>query len=402
MALVSLFFCLVAVALAPKAFAEESPINRDDLPSKEEQQAAMDQANKDLEAAIEERKQLQEQLDSLNSQMDGIEDNINWLETQSATYTERKTIVEDQIDLLVQSIDLQAQALALKQEEFDQKQREYEQSYDLFKERLKAMYMSNSATSLSILLGADSFSKMLTASTTVSAISEHDQNLINKIIAEQEVIEAAAQQIENDLELLEADQVELEQKKDELAALIVEANAQITVENAQLQATEEAYAQAAANIAAAQVEIDELMKFVSTIPYVGGYFTWPVPGYPTITSGFGPRTLYGAYNYHNGIDIAGSGVNGKPVVASNDGKVITTIYGYYGYGHYIIVDHGDPYKTLYAHLSSISVSNGEWVAQGQKIGAVGSTGNSTGPHLHFELREGNSAFNPVDMLKNRQ
>ncbi len=399
---ISLFLAFALIGsglllLIPKTSAIEVTV----LPTKEEQQAIIDQANKDLEAAIEERKNLQDQLDSLNSQLDGIEDNIVWLETQSASYTERKTIVEEQITLLVDSIDLQGQTLAIKQEELDQKQREYEESYELFKERLRAMYMTNNATDLSIVLGADSFSKMLTASTTVNAISEHDQNLINKILTEKEIIEKAKVEIEQNLALLEADQAELESKKDELATLLAEANAQLTAENADLQATEAAYAAAIAQREAADSEIDRLMEVVSTIPYVGGYFTWPVPGYPTITSGFGPRTLYGAYNYHKGIDIAGSSVYGKPVVSSNDGKVITTIYGWYGYGHYVIVDHGDPYKTLYGHLSSISVSNGEWVAQGQQVGLVGSTGNSTGPHLHFEIRESDTAINPVDLLKNR-
>jgi murein DD-endopeptidase MepM/ murein hydrolase activator NlpD len=132
--------------------------------------------------------------------------------------------------------------------------------------------------------------------------------------------------------------------------------------------------------------------------YVGGYFAWPLPGYSWISSPFGWRTLYGKPDFHTGIDIAGRNVYGKPIIASNTGQVVKVAYYTTGYGYHVMIDHGDNNWTVYAHMSSIAVKQGEWVNQGQVIGYVGSTGNSTGPHLHFEIRINGERKNPLDYV----
>ena len=125
---------------------------------------------------------------------------------------------------------------------------------------------------------------------------------------------------------------------------------------------------------------------------------WPVPGHTRITSEFGSR--FGGRDFHTGIDIAGAGtgtINGATVVAANTGTVRVTNHSHSpgrGYGKFIIIDHGGGISTLYAHLSAISVSVGQTVERGDAIGNVGSTGWSTGPHLHFEVRESGRAVNP--------
>lgn len=124
--------------------------------------------------------------------------------------------------------------------------------------------------------------------------------------------------------------------------------------------------------------------------YSGGRFTWPVPGVTYISSDYGPRICpYHGVEIHSGIDIAGSA--GKAVVAAEDGKVV--LAGWNGsYGKCVIISHGSGLYTLYGHLSVISTNNGSNISAGKQIGKVGSTGNSTGPHLHFEVRKGANSY----------
>ena len=133
--------------------------------------------------------------------------------------------------------------------------------------------------------------------------------------------------------------------------------------------------------------------------YTGGTLTWPVPGYYSITSTYGNRwhPVYGGYRMHTGIDISGGGIDGKNVVAAADGVVILSEF-FGGYGNTVVVDHGGGITTLYAHGSQILVSAGQKVTRGQAIMKVGTTGTSTGPHLHFEVQKNGSHTNPLPYL----
>lgn len=127
-----------------------------------------------------------------------------------------------------------------------------------------------------------------------------------------------------------------------------------------------------------------------------GKFAWPLPSCHMISSPYGYR--WG--RLHSGVDISGNGVYGKPVIAADGGKVVETNYGWgSGLGNYIIIDHGGGYRTVYAHLSSILVKTGQNVSKKQQIGRAGSSGNSTGPHLHFEIRVNGRSVNPVPYIR---
>ena len=129
--------------------------------------------------------------------------------------------------------------------------------------------------------------------------------------------------------------------------------------------------------------------------YKGGQLAWPAPGFYHISSPFGPR--WG--RIHKGIDISGGGINGANACAAASGTVITAKYGYNGgYGNYVQIDHGNGLCTLYAHMSSLSVSQGQHINVGEKVGNIGSTGNSTGPHLHFSVIVNGTFFDPMPYL----
>ena len=132
----------------------------------------------------------------------------------------------------------------------------------------------------------------------------------------------------------------------------------------------------------------------------GGAFIWPTVGADTVTSGFGYRYIFGGTSFHRGVDIAGPGASGKPVVASASGVVEKVTSSNTGYGYSVLIDHGNGIKTRYAHCQagSICVKVGQSVVQGQMIAKVGNTGNSTGPHLHFEIIYNGSYANPLKYL----
>ena len=129
-------------------------------------------------------------------------------------------------------------------------------------------------------------------------------------------------------------------------------------------------------------------------------FIWPTVGVDYVTSNFGYRILYNELNFHRGLDISGAGALGKPVVASAAGTVEQVTSSYTGYGFSVLIDHGKGIKTRYGHClaGSITVNVGDKVEQGQQIAQVGSTGNSTGPHLHFEIIYNGAYANPLDYL----
>lgn len=129
-------------------------------------------------------------------------------------------------------------------------------------------------------------------------------------------------------------------------------------------------------------------------------WAWPLANYPCyISSPFGYRDAHiGGNAFHGGTDIAGSGIYGQPVYATRNGYVAAAIWGTTGYGRYVLLDHGDGFVTIYGHCSNLTVTQGQYVLQGQQIGNVGSTGNSTGPHLHFEVRYNGVKQNPMNFV----
>ncbi len=356
----------------------------------------------EVEAATREelKKEMEEaqaRLVEINKEIAKAKDEIAAAKQRAATYAERMELTKKQIDLMQRSIDIKREELRVKQQELDDKEREHDETYALFKRRLRAMYMNNNVTTLALILGSKTFSEFLVAAEMQSKISKHDTELVQKLQDEADAIELQRQEVAMELESLEGDMDTLEDKYNELASLYREANEDLSNAEAYKKATEEDYEKVLEELKKTQEEWNALMG-TGMPTYVGGYFAWPVPGYSWISSPFGWRTLYGKPDFHTGIDIAGRNIYGKPIIASNTGQVVKVAYYTTGYGYHVMIDHGDNNWTVYAHMSSIAVKQGEWVAQGQVIGYVGSTGNSTGPHLHFEVRINGERKNPLDYV----
>lgn len=359
------------------------------------QKAELESKIEKLQGDIDEQ---QAYLDSVNSYIATVESKIVTCENLLATY-------QSEIDEY--------------NEEIEEKNSELAENNELFKRRIRSVYMSGTNSSLSLLLDSDYYTNYLSMSQFTEGIAKYDNALITKINSVKESINqkieeknSAVKEQESIKQQLSADRADLQSKYDEANSTLNSINkskADLQSElneieqakqnyESQIEAAYEAARQAA--LAAQQAQTD---TSTPSVTYSGDGFAWPLPGYTTLTSQFGMRydPYYLCYRGHNGIDISGGGVAGKPIIASASGTVTVTepeaTSG--GYGNYVIISHGmmdgSLITTHYGHMMSFAVSAGQQVNQGDVIGYVGTTGASTGYHLHFEVRQDNVPVNPL-------
>ena len=334
--------------------------------------------------------------------------NIQEAQQKKSSETKEKEKLDNEIDVLgaeldeIESIISEAErVIAEKEEEIAAYEVQIEENDNKFRARLRAMDENNTATYIDILLSAESISDFFTKVETIKEISEHDKGIINNMIELKNGIVESKTEVENRRdEQLEAKSL-VEKKKAALNAKIAEKSNMIK----KLEKDIEAYKRVEEEQERLENQLKaslqgSLSKSSSAVSpkYVNGAFSWPAPASYTITSPYGYRIhpVYKTKKFHSGIDV-GAGY-GTKVVAANGGTV--TMAGWNGgYGNCIVVDHGGGLATLYAHLSSMSVSRGNTVSKGQQIGKIGSTGVSTGPHLHFEVLRNGSTTDPMAYFK---
>ncbi len=304
---------------------------------------------------------------------------------------------ENQITALSQRIGVLDTQISEKTAEIEQTQKEIDESFDLFKKRLRAMYMSNDATVLSVLFGSSTFAEFLSAAETTQRIADHDDKLIKELTAKKQKIEEDKAAIEQSRKQIEADKASLEAKQNQLNQAKAESNETL----ADLQAIEKKAGMTYKQVVAEMEKADaELQWFIQQNQGEGelspGGWLWPVAGYTRISSPFGYRILNGVQEFHKGIDIPAA--YGHPVRAAKSGVVIRADLSS-SYGNIVIIDHGGGFSTAYAHNSSLKVSKGQTVTQGQTIALIGSTGWSTGNHCHFEVRINGVVQNPLNYVR---
>ena len=403
---------------------------------KERQEAKKNNLDYQITLTKKKIKALQSKIDLINKQIDENEREIFTLEKEIKEVEGKVKLKEEEIAAKETEISDKTENIEEKAGEIETKEQEIVDTFETFKVRLRTMYMYGNATTLSVLLGADSFSDFLTKAKTIEKIAKHDNETIQKLTSSKEELMNVKEEYETDKSTLESDKTLLEQDKQELSESIsllesriekketakesLEKNqAELEKENEELNAKNKELKEQVAEIEDQIQEIDELEKqfkkygaelekqakelqdeidkiyaeIVSTGQYDGSALLWPVKGYKKITSAFGWR--FNNTDFHTGIDIAGSGIYGTTVMAANGGTVKYVGWQKNGYGNYVIIDHGGGISTLYAHMSAVYVKKGDKIERGGKVGAVGSTGWSTGPHLHFEVRKDGKAYDPM-------
>ena len=379
---------LLAAGTVQRAYATKT----DEEKTAEEQKKAEEQAQRQAEMnELEKRKQeTKERIAELQKQITEAKSKKEDVMGTKTLLDQRNQLLMDQIGDTQEQIDLYAQQIT----EYEDMEAE---QYALFCQQVRSEEERGSLSYWSVLFKATSISDLLNRLEFVNEVAEYDRNLIEAIRQTRENIKTEKAAMEEQEQLLAKQQDELQQQVDEAAALIAEyAATQKGYE--ELAAAEEKEAQEI------ESQIKKLLETSDVTPSPGG-FIWPVSTSKIITSPMGGRVSPGGIGStnHRGVDIGGVGTT-SAAMATKAGKVIlakTVVYGSYGgsgYGNYVVVDHGGGYTTLYAHLTSVSVSVGQMVGQGDTVGITGSTGNSTGPHLHYEVMINGVNQNPLDYL----
>lgn len=363
--------------------------------------AEEDELNDRLDDLTAQQDALKKKKDELQSKINGAKNDKDKQIAIKNQINGKITITRGEINVLTQRIAILEDNINKKEAIIREKEAEIEDNFNLFLQRIRAMYMTGKTSNLELILGAKDFSTALMRAKVMESIADHDKALIDSLLEDVKLIN-------KEKEELLVNKTDIDSSKKELDGKKAELDKELSKTQKEIQSIESLEKQYFANKSQLDKEEAELQSEMQKIyaqldpaydEYVGGEFLWPVPNYSQISSKFGWR--FNGTNFHTGIDITGGGVNGKPIVAANAGKVVLVVNQFVqgkGYGRYLIVDHGGGMTTLYAHTSKIVVSEGQTVTRGQKIAEVGTTGWSTGPHLHFEIRKDGQPQNPMGYL----
>lgn len=342
----------------------------------------------DEETPKEKLDRIQQELQDLEDKIEDTKDDISKQQELKQYYQQQSNTLKAQIEALSAQISETEATLQAKQEELGNKILEVEQSKADFEDRLVAMYEMSRQSNLSILLGIDDFSQMLRFGENLQAISTNDTRIIENLKTEQAELEAQKAEVETLLSELSAQNEQLNASMEQYQQSVQQADAAISAEEAALDAQSEEYKQKQQEYKAAQQEWAAWAGSNTGNSYVlgdgTGQFAWPIPGYTTLSSDFGTvRYIYGVRDVHRGMDVPAPA--GTPIYAAADGVVSTKAH--WSYGTCVKISHSPSLVTIYGHMSAraAGITDGVFVTKGQLIGYVGSTGNSTGNHLHFEV-----------------
>lgn len=362
---------LISLSVTGTALADDLEDQLADLQRQaEEQQAKTNEASAKVESVSERLRQIQEELRVATAEYKEVKGQLDSVEDKISDNTE--LLQKTEADLKVKNKKLQ--------------------------QRVRDIYINGQISYVDVLFGAKDFADLMTRMDVLKRIIKHDYDLIMKVREEKATVENTRVQLEKDkaeAEVLVADaqakKAKVEDKESEQQVLLDQA---IYDRDTSERMYEE--------IMAASQEVANMIRrsHMSSAGYSGapagaGGMIWPISG--PITSEFGWRThpIFGTARFHSGLDIGGD--YGMPIYAAASGTVIYAGW-ISGYGNAVIIDHGGGVTTLYGHNDSLNVSEGENVAQGQVIAMCGSTGNSTGPHCHFEVRENGEPVSPYGYL----
>lgn len=363
----------------------------------------------DLNATNQKIKETEKELTNIKNEKSETLQQVEQITSQISEY-------QTQIDQLDSKIsDLNTQ-ISDEQEKLNEAQEDYTKQEELLENRLVATYEAGDTSYLDFILSSESITDLISNYYLVSEIATNDAELLDKIQKQKEEIESAKQKLENSKKELDTSKASKEgiatqlksskTEKDRYVDKLSEDEKQTQEELEQFEADKRAIANQLAAIARQEAAKQPSKPNNGTgssgnqsnKPSAGGFIR-PVSGY-SITCGW-----YG-YSGHTGVDFSGAGISGKPVLAAKSGTVVTSTAlkyangNYRSYGEYIVINHHDGTMSLYAHGAPGSrlVGEGQSVSQGQQIMSVGTTGNSTGYHLHFEIWLNGVRVNPANYL----
>lgn len=370
-----------------------------------------------IKESEESKKQAEQNRDSLKSGLTDVKKLLNSLESAKGNLESYIVELDGELDTLTEKIADLSNQIIEKQNEIEitnialEKAKETEEAqYAMMKKRVQFMYEKGSNSYMEMLFSSKSFTDFLNRAEFINKISAYDRKMLDDYIATKNQIAEAEKRLEEEQADLEAAQAALENEQTAVESLISSKEEEITEFESDIANKEQAIKEYEAEIAAQNQIIKELEEAIlaekkrlleenkKAINYDGGQFAWPAPEYKRISDDYGNRThpILKVQQFHNGVDMAAP--SGSPIRAAYDGEVVASDYSS-TMGNYCMIDHGDGLFTIYMHASSMSVSKGQMVVRGERIGSVGSTGRSTGPHLHFSVRLNGNYVSPWNYLQ---
>jgi murein DD-endopeptidase MepM/ murein hydrolase activator NlpD len=383
-------------------------------------------SEEDIEDAKEKKEEAQKQIDAarekvaaLSGEASQLSSDLQYLEDLSAEQKEQYLVIAGELAAALEAKQAALDLYLQSQEDVSNKKQQYA-------ERVSVMFEYQNKSTLEILLESDSLAGFFTNMELITLIAESDQQIIDELKAAMDDAELKSQYAKQEAAdmqtLADQKQAELDELEGQIgetsAALARTQSALSDWEQKQLSLEDEAK-RLDEEIRRMQDEQDEKRRQEEQErqkqnpsdpqppqPQPSGQLTWPYPGDYTIYSPFGMRyhPVYGTYTMHSGVDLGGS--YGNPIVAAGGGTVIIASApvpgqntGGSGYGNYIVIDHGNGMSTLYGHCRDLYVSVGDSVSAGQEIAACGSTGTSTGAHVHFEVRVNGERVDPAPYIQ---
>ena len=377
----------------------------------------------DQQSSVSDKIEEQEQkLDEINTEKSETLSSVEQLSSQISSY-------ESEIEQLNEQITSLEKQIKEAQEQIAKDEEQYKKDQEALNERLVTIYENGETSYLDVLLSSSSLTDFISGYYIVSELTAYDTEMLEKLEEEKQKIENEKNQMEANQEEVKTAKEAQQSKQEELKVAKAEKEkyfSELTEEEQKTQETieelEETNKDIDKQIEAAQAAIEAAKKAAASKPNKGSGssssvpsgtpgssqsssgFIWPVNSQYRVTTGW----YYSSGSLHGAVDFSGSGISGSPAYAVADGYVVTSTAvtdgrgNYTSYGNYVLIAHYNGLYTLYAHLNSRAVSTGQTVSQGQVIGAVGSTGNSTGPHLHFEVRTSPGKYanrvNPLNYL----
>lgn len=380
------------------------------------------QSSDKLEQDQESLSDAKEEKESLEQGLQDIKDTVKELEGLKDDVEDYVTTLDGKLNKLTEQMNELTTSLAEKEAAIEQTNAALEQAqtlvntqYESMKTRIKFMYEKGNTAYLEIILSADDFSDMLNKANYIDQLSKYDRNMLTEYQEAKKQIEELQTQLQQDKEELVTLQEEVKTNQESVEVLLDAKSEELDAYDNQISSKEDLIKDYEQELAAQDNEIKALESAVAAekkrledeakaagqtateVVYDGGQFAWPCPSYTRVSSDYGNRMhpTLGIEKFHNGIDLAAP--SGSSILAAYGGVVVSASYNS-TMGNFVMIDHGDGLFTVYMHASQLLVSTGQSVTAGQKIALVGSTGRSTGPHLHFSVRLNGSYVSPWNYL----
>jgi len=391
---------LVAVTLRMEAFATNmSSITSESIKQKEEQ---ISQAEKEKEI-------LKNNLSNLQQIKKELETEKKNLKNYVAQLDKNLTQIEDNIAALKVQISAKEAEIAQTQEELAAALEKEENQKESMIARIKLMYEKSGTYMTELFLRSEGFGDFLNRADYMERVMSYDKQQWNQFKENRQLIELCKQELELEKQLLDQAKANVEIEQDNLEQLIALKQQDIVSYETDIGNKEQAIKEYEEEIAAQNAEIEALEAAIAeekkkiiasngiVLSYDGGVFKFPLASYTRISDDYGMRIhpTLGVQQFHNGVDFAAP--KGTAIYAAYDGVVVAATYSA-TMGNYVMIDHGDGLYTIYMHASALYVKKDDIVARGETIAAVGSTGRSTGNHLHFSVRKDGAYVSPWNYL----